>query len=225
MIRQQRITNFFLKSSSTLDENSQFSTMTTSLQTNSMQDDDEYGGFTNIMYLPIYYQNVRSIPAKTNLRSRISQSLYKVLCFTESWLTSYHDNDCYFPNEFNVYRCDRNTNGGGVALLVHQQFKSEQIEKIFDVDCESICVKIELKPVPLVIYAAYINKPDRNIMMKHFSLVQQVVSMEKQSRVLILGDFNLHELFGTWMKVTHITFHKTLRHIQNPNTFKLHQTF
>lgn len=67
---------------------------------------------------------------------------------------------------------DGKTNGGGVALLVHQQFKSAQIERIFDVDCECVCVKIELKPVSLVIYAAYINKPPRNIMIKHFSLVQ-----------------------------------------------------
>ena len=93
-----------------------------------------------------------------------------------------------------MYRCDRPTTGGGVAVLVHEQFKSEQITEIFDANCECICVKIELKPIPLIIYAAYVNKPERNIMMKHFSLVQQLVLMEKQSRLLVLGDFNLHDI-------------------------------
>lgn len=80
------------------------------------QSDTVTGGcdFANIQYLPIYYQNVRSIPAKTDLRSRISSSLYKVICFTETWSTKEHDDDCYFPQNFVVYRNDRKTNGGGV---------------------------------------------------------------------------------------------------------------
>lgn len=113
--------------------------------------------FANIRYLPIYYQNVRSIPAKTDLRSRIRHSLYKVLCFTETWLTSTHDDDCYFPQTFTVYRNDRPTVGGGVAVIVHRDFKSARIEHIHDPDCESISIKIELQPTSLVIYAAYVN--------------------------------------------------------------------
>lgn len=29
-------------------------------------------------------------------------SLYKVLCFTEIWLTKDHDDECYFPQKFTV---------------------------------------------------------------------------------------------------------------------------
>ena len=82
--------------------------------------------FAHIRYLPIYYGNVRSIPAKTDFRNNVAKSFYKVLCFTETWLNKEHYDGSYFPNGFNVYRLDRQTNAGGVAILVHDDFKSER---------------------------------------------------------------------------------------------------
>ena len=131
----------------------------------------------------MYYGNVRSIPAKTDFRSRVSASLYKVLCFTETWLLKIHYDDSYFPYGFRVYRQDRKTNGGGVAIIVHDDFKSTQIQ-IHDPECESICVKIELQPIPLVIYLAYVREekpPNLDIYLKHHKLIQEVMSMEPQS--------------------------------------------
>lgn len=151
--------------------------------------------FADIRYLPIYYQNVRSIPAKTDLRSRIHSALYKVLCFTETWLHSQHDDDRYFPQNFIVYRKDRPTLGGGVAILVHREFKSYQIEQIDDPDCESVTVKISLEPMALVIYVAYINDcMTQNILLKHYQLIQKLTNLECDSRIMVLGDFNLHNV-------------------------------
>lgn len=185
--RQQRITDFFATNKSRSETN---------VILNTVLHTEECDDFANIRYLPIYYQNVRSIPARTDLRFRIKYSLYKVLCFTETWLTKDHDDENYFPQKFTVYRRDRKTHGGGVAILVHEEFRSTQIE-LNDPDCESICVKIELKPTPLVIYVAYVNdstKPD--ILLKHYRLIQQVILREKESRVAVLGDFNLYDI--TW---------------------------
>lgn len=161
---------------------------------NSQLEELECDDFGNICYLPIYYGNIRSIPAKTDFRSSIAASLYLIFCFTETWLNKWDDNDSYFPSGFNVFRQDRKTNGGGVSILVHEKFVSYQMQQIFDEACESVCVKIELKPIPLVIYVAYINKPDAQIFAKHVRLVQSVMSMETQSRVVVLGYFNLHDI-------------------------------
>lgn len=88
MQRQQKITSFSTSLSDTRGQSAQSITITTDIQTNPTQDEGEAtDGFRNIKYLPIC-QNVRSVPAKTNLISRISISVYKVLCFTESWLTA-----------------------------------------------------------------------------------------------------------------------------------------
>lgn len=157
---------------------------------------EENSDFAHIHYLPIYYGNVRSIPAKTDFRSRVSASLYKVLCFTETWLNKNHYDDSYFPYGFKVYRLDRKTNGGGVAIIVHDDFKSNQITQIYDPDCESICVKIEMKPIPLVIYLAYVNEPKLDVLMKHCKLIEKVKTLETECRIMVMGDFNLNDI--TW---------------------------
>lgn len=138
---------------------------------------------------------MRSVPAKTDLRSRIKHSMYKVFCFTETWLDKLHDDECYFPANFIVYRRDRQAIGGGVAILVHEGLKSAQIELVKDPSCESICVKIELQPCPLVIYLAYVNNPSKpNLLMKHYESIRQLIVMEPKSRVVVMGDFNLHDI-------------------------------
>lgn len=40
----------------------------------------------NLSSLPTYYNNVRSITNKRNISIKIEMSVYKVLCFTETWL-------------------------------------------------------------------------------------------------------------------------------------------
>lgn len=186
---QPKITSFFPSNTDNQCNSSVDATLVKQIQADGCND------FSNICYLPMYYQNVRSIPAKTDIRSRISHSLYKVLCFSETWLSKDYDDECYFPLKFASYRCDRETNGGGVAVLVHSDFKSTQIEQIRDPDCESICVKIELKPIPLVIYLAYVNDSTKDdILLKHYNLVQQLMLIETDSRIVVLGDFNLHNI-------------------------------
>lgn len=54
-----------------------------------------------------YYNNVRCITNKRNICMKIELSVYKVLCFTETWLADDNPNSVYFPCNFKVYRCDR----------------------------------------------------------------------------------------------------------------------
>lgn len=89
---------------------------------------------------------------------------------------------------------DRQTNGGGVAIIVHEDFKSVQIKEIHDPQCESICVKVELQPTSLILYLAYVNKPKLSILLEHYKMVEQLTSMESQNSIVVLGDFNLHDV-------------------------------
>ncbi|KAJ6642925.1 hypothetical protein Bhyg_07881 [Pseudolycoriella hygida] len=59
---------------------------------------DDSSGFDNICYILMYYANTRSIPAKTDFCYRTATSLYKVLCFTETWLTKGNLDYSYFPH-------------------------------------------------------------------------------------------------------------------------------
>lgn len=150
--------------------------------------------FTSIEYFSLYYGNIQSVPAKPDIRSKISSSVYKVFCLTETWLHKDDVSDRYFPNDFQVYRMDRRSRGGGVAILVKDEFKSTEVENVCDPDCESVCVKVKLQPVPLVLYLAYVNQPQQIVLLKHFNAIQRLLSRESESRIIVLGDFNLHDV-------------------------------
>lgn len=85
--------------------------------------------FMDLSSLPIYYNNVRCITNKRNIGMRIGQSMYKILCFTETWLSNKQCSNDYFPSGFEVYRCDRalssqqfaTRRAGGVAVIVHTE--------------------------------------------------------------------------------------------------------
>lgn len=94
----------------------------------------------------------------------------------------------------NVYRQDRETRGGGTAVAVDNNFQSMLVPDICDAECDSICVKVMLNPTKLVAYVAYVNKPDHAVLMKHYSVVNRLMSTESESRIVVLGDFNLHDI-------------------------------
>lgn len=67
------------------------------------QDEANQRCFHDLSTLPIYYNNVRSITNKRNIAAKIDLSVYKILCFTETWLSSKEQSGIYFPSRFNVY--------------------------------------------------------------------------------------------------------------------------
>lgn len=195
---QSKITEYFLRTGDNNEIQRENSMLTLEEESNENSTSKSFEGssndFASICHLPIYYGNVRSISAKTDFRSRVAASLYKVLCFTETWLNQHDYDDTYFPHGYRVYRRDRRTNGGGVAVIVHDEFRSTHIKQISDSDCESICVKIDLKPTALVLYLAYVNQPKPDILSKRCNLVEELMSLESESRIVVLGDFNLHDV-------------------------------
>lgn len=142
----------------------------------------------------IYYENIRSIPAKTNIKYRITASSYRILCFTETWLNEHHKSESYFPDNFDVYRRDRGSVGGGVAIAVDKQLGSKHLDEINNPICECICVKIPSKPKPLIIYVGYLPQwqQTNNIAYStHFGLINQLFSNYTGHRIFVVGDWNI----------------------------------
>lgn len=84
--------------------------------------------------LSIYYQNVRGLRTKTNIRSTISASCYDVIVFTEHWLNENFENSEYIDDSFFVERDDRNTldkrwGGGALIALTNCIKKSHTIHE------------------------------------------------------------------------------------------------
>lgn len=155
--------------------------------------------------LPIYYNNVRSIANKRNICMRIELSWYKVLCFTETWLDNGISSSIYFPSKFEVYRVDRNTTNlrrsGGVVILVHSSIMSKQISSISntttDETSEFLAVEIGIKPQPLVIYLCYMSEFNIDTAWHHYQRIRDIVETYRSHRILVVGDFNLHDIIWT----------------------------
>lgn len=143
---------------------------------NATQQNQENINFVDVSLLPIFYDNARSIINKCNLSTKIELSIYKILCFTETWLTSAHYSSSYFPSNFTVYRCDRmvdtDKRSGGVAVLVHSSFNSQQLLIQSDQHCEFLAIGIKIKPTPLILYICYLSKFDAHIANMHYEIVK-----------------------------------------------------
>lgn len=158
--------------------------------------------FVDISSLPIYYNNVRSITCKRNINMRIDQSVYKVLCFTETWLTASHSSSLYFPSRFNVFRCDRSANaerawGGGVAVLVCRKLNSRRVQLNGNNTSEFVAVEIKLEPTPLLLYAVYIRKFKDDVASEHLRRIHELIAEFPRHRIMLLGDFNLYNVRWT----------------------------
>lgn len=167
--------------------------------------DELDGNFADVSLLPIYYNNVRCITNKRNICMKIELSFYKVLCFTETWLTNNKSSSIYFPKKFNVYRHDRPVScnptkvtrrSGGVAVIVHSGLISRQLKLKHNAECECLAIEIAVKPSPLILYVLYMREFDARIASMHFERISELMSKFHQHRIMILGDFNLHDI--TW---------------------------
>ena len=84
-----------------------------------------------------YYQNVQSIVNKYDEfveNINLSVIKYDVILFTETWCKDKDTSRMFGNIDYNIYRCDRDPNGGksrggGVVTLISKECNSEMIYK------------------------------------------------------------------------------------------------
>ena len=201
---QSLITSFFRNNNGHVMQDSSNTTSMSRVDCNVLRADNSVNVF-EITSLPIFYDNVRSITNKRNVCMKIELSLYKVICMTETKLDDGITSSVYFPSNFQVYRCDRKVinvrRAGGVAILVHHTLKSKQIvlSDTVDIDpiSEFLAVEIIVRPQPLIIYLCYMSMFNYESASKHYVRIETIVEKYRDHKIMILGDFNLHDIDWT----------------------------
>lgn len=132
--------------------------------------------------------NARSIANKADkLESIILGYKPHVVVITESWLRAEIDDHDVFPPSYQVFRRDRPTRGGGVAVLVKSNMPAELVRQIDD--HESIVLKLSCWERSLLLCAVY-RAPDSPA--KFLSdLHDHINTFNRNSKIIIAGDFNL----------------------------------
>lgn len=155
---------------------------------------------THTNELRLYYQNVRGIRTKTDIRKDISASGYDVICFTEHWLNNDFNNGEYFDDSYFVERSDRNRIGvsrGGGALIAIKNFiaykRYHEWENESSFDNVWIQIKTNSHSHKLFVNLVYIEPETRYTKYEEYldSLTAIMCSQDPNTKFLILGDFNL----------------------------------
>jgi len=139
--------------------------------------------------LNILYTNCRSLYNKLDdLRCLTLQHLPHIICLCETWLDdTILDNELLIPS-FVLVRRDRNRNGGGVAIYIHESIPFKIISKHERIELLIIHLSLASNPLTCLFY----RPPSSNTSVLHdLEEALDVLPPSKTSNILVLGDFNI----------------------------------
>ncbi|KAL8559234.1 hypothetical protein ACOMHN_040358 [Nucella lapillus] len=176
--------------------------------------------------------NVYGLPKKSNLRiltlncqrilgktAELAAALKylkpDIVCGTESWLhgikpganpsPDHVKSSEVFPEEYNVFRKDRNCLGGGIFILIHTSLTAVEQPEL-STDCEILWAKLKLQNRKDLnvgcFYMPHRNKHDMEQLDKSLNLLTQ--NGKKDCPIVLAGDFNCPHI--NWINhTTHST--------------------
>ena len=134
------------------------------------------------------------------LKNIVSSLNADVIIGIESWLNSTIKSGEVFPDGFNSYRRDRpDSKGGGVFILVSQQYDSHQMEELIvdsSSDCEVVWVKVKVKGTSDLYIGSFYRSTDKNnpeYQQQLHSLLNRIPT-DKGAHLWLGGDFNLPDI-------------------------------
>ena len=156
--------------------------------------------------------NCQSIRRKrTELHTSLEYIKPDIVCATETWLRGINpgkqpsadtiSSSEIFPPDYNIYRNDRSTLGGGVLLMAHKSLTVEEQPHLVT-NCEINWIKIKLKNLQDlyvgVFYMAHRNDYELNELKKSLDLLHSTNS--KDVHAILAGDFNSPDI--DWENLT-----------------------
>lgn len=86
----------------------------------------------------------------------MSTNNYDIVFITETWLHSEISDSLISPSNYNLFRCDRKTRGGGIVLLASKTFPflpvQSQSTKYYEILCLDFIVSLASKIRLILIY-------------------------------------------------------------------------
>lgn len=145
----------------------------------------------NFRILMMNCQSIRN--KRSELHECVEYTKPDAIIGCESWLSKEHKNDEIFPDGYNknVFRKDRNKNGGGVFIALHDKFTTSTVENSEN-DCELQWAEIQTKNKSVII-GSYYRPPNSNLdaLNNLKSSIANVSEHSKDKPIILAGDFNL----------------------------------
>lgn len=139
--------------------------------------------------------NARSIVNKINqLEALLLSHNPHIVVITETWLHSNIRDEDLVPPAYKIFRKDRSTRGGGVAVLIKSDIPATRLPEVVDNEC--VCVRLYLFGCSFVLYTVY--RPP-NAEPDCLTNLQAHMLAYLNQKVIIAGDFNYPET--DWSKL------------------------
>lgn len=139
--------------------------------------------------LNVCHINAQSLRNKIDeFRLIFENSDVDVICVTETWLNKSISDAFVGLDKYNIFRCDRETLGGGVSIFVKKNICCKIIQKSKPEDkVEHVFVEIQSKGSKLLLGCVY--RPNRRINTDNFQSFLDNVTVSYED-VIVCGDFN-----------------------------------
>ena len=146
-----------------------------------------------ITILSINCNSIRSIRKQGDFLSLIDAHNPTIILGCESKLSSDIATYECFPKEYEVYRKDRNSNGGGVFIAIDKKLTSKH-ETSLNRDCETVWASIQLANTQKLFVASHYRPPNSKVkdLEELESAIMEIhqTSRGKHPNCIIGGDFN-----------------------------------
>lgn len=93
--------------------------------------------------------------------------------------------DHAFPPGYNIYRKDRESRGGGVAVLIKRSIEAVFVDNPFGLECA--CLRFSCWGFSFILYALY-RPPDAGI--DYVAKLRDHMLQFQNSKIILIGDFN-----------------------------------
>ena len=124
---------------------------------------------------------------KAEIMRILNKKKLHIFCINETKLNS---NETMKFDDYNIMRTDRNSRGGGVATLIHNNLSYEKINNLDSFGFELIATKVKLKNIYLNIINVYI--PPRKNNHDIFFCSEFFEKLKSLEPFILCGDFNSH---------------------------------
>lgn len=160
---------------------------------------------TNLRVMNVNCQSVKN--KRAELHTVLSYIKPDLVCGTESWLQGIQpgkppepgpnsiSSSEIFPEDYNVYRKDRNVNGGGIFILAHKSLTVEE-KTTFNTNCEIDWIKIKLHNTKDLYFGAFYmpHRNDHDLAELQRSIEMISETTKGDAHIILSGDFNCPDI-------------------------------
>ena len=135
--------------------------------------------------------NINSLPNKFEQLKDITMQHIDILVLTETKLDDTFPTEQFLVNGFSeLYRRDRNRNGGGVMIYIRQDIPSKRLDKqAFPYDMEGVFVEVNFRKCKWLLFGTY-HPPSQPDIYYFDNLDKAFDIYSSYERRFLIGDFN-----------------------------------